>query len=333
MLGLATPLALWLLPLALLPLLLHGQKTLVYSSLALLPVDRLSDVFDWSLRVIAVLAVVATVLGIAGLFRAEQTLERIGEGAQIVMLIDSSGSMDRPFVSGNKGTSRVPVWGTYQSKGQIARTLLAEFAARRRHDMFALFVFSSNPIAVLPLTAKQAAIQAAIAAGNIERGLATTDLGAGLIRSLEFFKGKPFTGSRIVMLLSDGSAVLTIPMQDQIRNLLEQYRVTLYWLYMRDQNSPGLYTRIDGAGAEAIAPEQQVHKFFSAMGLPYRAFSAEGPTALKDAIDEVDSLQNLPIRYQDVIPKQDLSGWCYALAGGCLIIVLVARGMEVQTWA
>ena len=328
MFGLAHPLALLLLPLALLPLYRHGQQPIPHPASDLLPADRLSTLVDWSLRALAALVMCAMTLGIAGLYRAEEKIERIGQGAQVVMLIDSSGSMDRPYVTGNKGTSRVPVWGTYRSKGQIARELLAEYAARRHQDMFALFVFSSNPIPVLPLTEKQDAIQAAIAAGMIERGLATTDLAAGIVQSLDYFKDQAFTGSRVMLLLSDGSATLTLPMQDRIRNLLEKYRVSLYWLYMLDQHSPGLTPGRNGA----TAPEQQVHEFFSTMGLPYRAYSAEDPSALKDAIAEVDKLQNLPIRYQDILPRTDLSAWCYGAALAGLVLVLLARLAEVDAW-
>jgi len=332
MLGLAYPLALLLLPLALLPFFSHGQVPIAYSSLNLLPADRLSAVADWFLRALTALCIVTTVLGISGLYEAEQTVERLGQGAQMVMLLDSSGSMDRPFVTGNEHSSRVPYWGTYKSKGQIARDLLAEFSAQREQDMFALFVFSGNPIAVLPLTEKQAAIQAAIAAGSIERGLATTNLGGGLIQSLEFFKDKPFSGSRIVMLVSDGAARLTIPVQDQILLLMKKYQVTLYWIYLRDQHSPGLYTEVDGVSAEDVAPEQLVHKFFSEMETPYRAFAAENPEALQNAIAEVDKLQNLPIRYTDIIPKRDLSDVCYGIALVLTLLIAAAKLIEVQQW-
>lgn len=328
MFGFEQPVALWLLPLALLPLLFHGQHVVAHPAPDLLPADRLSSIVDGALRIVPALALAALTLGIAGIHRVEQRVERIGQGAQVVMLIDSSGSMDRPYVTGNKGTSRVPVWGTYRSKGQIARELLAEYAARRHQDMFALFVFSSNPIAVLPLTDKQAAIQSAITAGTIERGLATTDLAAGIVQSLDYFKDLPYSGSRVMLLLSDGSATLLLPQQDRIRNLLEKYRVSLYWLYMRDQHSPGLVPGPSGA----TAPEQQVHAFFSNMGLPYRAYSAEDPSALKEAIAEVDKLQNLPIRYQDIVPRTDLSPWCYGAALLGLAVLLLARLAEVDAW-
>ena len=195
-----------------------------------------------------------------------------------------------------------------------------------------MFVFSGNPIAVLPLTEKQEVVQAAIAAGSIERGLATTNLGGGLIQALEFFEGKPFTGSRIVMLVSDGAATLTIPIQDRIKLLMEKHRVTLYWIYLRAKYSPGLHTEMDTSTAEEIAPEQLVHKFFSELGLPYRAYSAENPKALKEAITEVDRLQNLPIRYTDILPKRDLSGWCYGAALSLMFFVFAARISEIQLW-
>lgn len=331
--GFAHPWGLILLPFALLPFIAHGQNALAYSSITMLPPDRLSDFIAWVLRFLAAACVLAIVLGIGGLFRSEESIERLGQGAQTVILLDGSGSMDTPFVPGKeKNAPRVPAWGTYTSKGQIARRMLAKFAAQRTQDMFALFVFSGNPIPVLSLTEKQTVVQAAIAAGSIERGLASTDLGNGLIRSLEFFDGKPFTGSRTVMLVSDGAATLTVPVQDQITVLLNKHRVTLYWIYLRTENSPGLDTAMGVEIAHQIAPEQLVHKFFLEMKLPYRLFSAENPQALQEAIAEVNKLQNLPIRYLDIVPKRDLSGWCFGVALSLLLILAIAKIGERQRW-
>ncbi len=332
MLGVAHPVGLLLLPLALLPFFFHGQSSVAYSSISMLPTDRLSDIISVLLRLLSATFIVALILGISGLFQSEKSIERIGQGAQTVMLLDSSGSMDKPFATGNDNSSKVAKWGTYKSKGQIARNLLAEYAAKRKQDMFAMFVFSGNPIAVLPLTGKQTVIQAAIAAGSIERGLATTDLGAGLIQSLEFFEDKPFTGSRIIMLVSDGAARLSIAVQDQIKHLLEIHRVTLYWIYLRAKDSPGLFKEMDDGTAQDIAPEQLVHKFFSEMSLPYRAFSAENPEALQEAITEVNKLQNLPIRYTDIIPKRDLSDGCYGIALSLLLLIFAAKLSETRVW-
>ncbi len=335
MFGFSHPLVLLLLPLAILPLVYHGQKTVSYSSLSILPEDPLSDLANIGLRVLASLVIMSLVLGIAGIFQSEQPVDRIGQGAQTIILIDSSGSMDKPFYSSKKNKTAaesVAKFGTYESKGQMARRVLGDYAAQRKQDMFALYVFSGNPIKILPFTEKQAVIQAAISAGSLEKGLASTDLAAGLTRSLEFFEDKEFTGSRILMLVSDGAAKLSMVAQEQIKFLLQKHRVTLYWFYLRGYNGPGLFDELDSDMIEMTAPEQMVHKFFSETGLPYRAYPVENPDALNNAIGEVNKLQNLPIRYQDIIPKRDLSSWFYGIALVLLLLLLATKLSEIQVW-
>jgi mxaC protein len=250
----------------------------------------------------------------------------------MVLLLDRSSSMDRPFAGGGSQVATPIAPRGYDSKGQVARRLLAEFAARRNQDMFGMLVFSTNPIQVIPLTDQQALIQAAIEAGNIGRGLAKTNLGDGLIKALEFFADKPYNGSRIIILVSDGGARLDPITQEHINNLTQRYRVSLYWIYIRTRNSPGLNTGLDTETAREIAPEQLLHQFFQDLAMPYRAYLAENPQALQQAIDDVNQLQNLPIRYQAVIPRQDLSGWCYGLAPIFASLLLLAKLLEIKSW-
>ena len=326
--------ALLLLPLVLVPFFAKAKSDLNYSSLELLPVDYLSQVFEILLKILAALFIAAIILGISGLHRPAKVVERIGQGAQTVILFDSSTSMDTPYSGNSKGgaASRVAAWGTYKSKGQIARNLLGKFAEQRPQDLFAIFVFSRNPVPIMPLSNNQDVIQAAIQAGSYERGLGTTNLGAGLIKALTFFEDKPFKGSRIIMLVSDGAAKLTRPVKEEITNLLKRHRVTLYWLYLRDKESHGLTAEVDLAIAQQIAPEQAVNRFFSELDTPYRSFSADDPQALEDAIAEVNKLQKLPIRYEETIPKQDLSNYCYGLALILLLLLTVVKLSEIRSW-
>jgi mxaC protein len=108
--------------------------------------------------------------------------------------------------------------------------------------------------------------------------------------------------------------------------------VALYWIYIRTRNSPGLDAGLDTETALETAPEQLLHQFFQDLVMPYRAYSAENPQALQQAIDDVNQLQNLPIRYQAVIPRQDLSGWCYNIALVLLTVLLLAQLLEIKTW-
>jgi len=79
-------------------------------------------------------------------------------------------------------------------------------------------------------------------------------------------------------------------------------------------------------------PSQLVHNVFSRTGLPYRALPAEDPTALQQAIAEVDKLQKLPIKYQDIIPRRDLSKWFFGFAACLASVLFIAKISEIQQW-
>ena len=129
---------------------------------------------------------------------------------------------------------------TWALGSALARELLAKFVADRRNDKYGMLVFSTEPIQVLPLTDKTDIILAAIDAGNIGRGLSETNVGAGIIDAVGFFEGQPYTGSRVILLVSDGGARLGQATRIRIADMLRRYRVALYWVYIRSRNSPGI---------------------------------------------------------------------------------------------
>ena len=240
--------------------------------------------------------------------------------------------MDQPFFTGDASMHPLGAAKRGETKGAVARGLLAEFVASRKDDMFGMVVFSSNPVEVLPLTQKQAAVQAAIEAGDIGRGLAETDVGTGLEYALRYFHNRPYTGSRIVVLVSDGAATLNLGTQHRIKNLMQRNRVALYWIYLRTRNSISLLEKSDNSSALKLAPQQALHRFFSKADIPYRAYMAENPQELKQAIEDVGRLQNLPIRYQDVIPRHDLSNRFYAITFVLLALLAGFKFFEVRAW-
>ena len=247
------PWLLWLLPLAALPLLARSKRGVVQRLAGLRAARRRVSVpsagrcvppcrWRWSRWWSA----------LAGPYRPESTVERIGQGAEIVLVLDRSRSMDQGFAPhrgappGARGTG--PEALTYyitqgrgrESKGQVARRLLAEFTRQRPDDRFAMVVFSTLPIRVLDFTRQPEAVQAAIAAGNVGRGLSETNIGRALDAALDPFEGRPYTGSRIVMLVSDGGDRLDSDTQELLAHRLRKLRVSVYWLYLRSANGPGL---------------------------------------------------------------------------------------------
>ena len=330
-LNVSHPWVLVLLPLALLPLLRVGEQVLAYPWLQQLPPDPVSDLLGWLLRAVGVIALAALILGLAGLYRAEAVVQRVGRGAQIVLLLDRSRSMDLSFIS-----PLITTWidTSHESKGNVARRLLAEFAANRPEDLFGMVVFSTYPIRILEFTQKQDVIQAAISAASLGRGLAETDIGSGLETALDYFANRSYTGSRIILLVSDGGAVLDPDTREHITRLMKRHRVALYWLYIRSFRSPGLLADSDTPPENADAvPEHFLHKFFQSMGTPYRAYEVENPDALQRAIADVSRLENLPLSYEDVLPRRDLADVCFGTALLCCMVLALAKLLEVRAWS
>ena len=320
------PWVLALLPLTALPLLASLYPARAHPWLDLVPGHAASRWTEGVLRASGAIALAALVLGVSGLHRPEHEEERIGRGAHMVLLVDRSRSMDQPF---GEGYRRAGVFGAgAPSKGRIARGLLADFVERRERDLFGMVAFSTFPIPVLELTGNHEIVHAAIEAGNIGRGLSETDIGAGLERALAFFENVPYTGSRIVMLVSDGAAELDQAARLRIVNLMNRLRVSLYWIYIRSPHGPRLF-EAPLPGADPV-PERELHTFFQGMGAPYRAYTAASPEALEQAIRDVARLQNLPLRYLERRPREDLSRVCLAVALAMLGVLVAARLLEVR---
>ncbi|MGB8855886.1 MAG: vWA domain-containing protein [Burkholderiales bacterium] len=326
----ATPWYFALLPLALLPFMSSGANALSYSWLAHIPRDALSLALDWLRRFCAGAAMVLVIVGLSQPYRGEYAIERVGKGAEIVVLLDKSRSMDEPF-NPEKGRN----WSdsALRTKSGVAREMLAEFAAGRKEDLFGLMLFSSAPMRVMEFTQKPEVIQAAIRAVDIGKGLGDTDMGRALIAATGFFDNRPYAGSRIVMLVSDGGARLDQDTRNMIARLVKQQRIGLYWIYLRSYNSPDLQSASAASADNDLAvPEHALHKFFSTLGTPYRAYEAENPKALKNAIDDVGRLENLPLIYRDVQPRKNLADYFFAVALGLALLLAAARLLELRAW-
>jgi mxaC protein len=339
---------LWLLPLAALPLIATPGPALANGWLAIAPRDRASALAGWALRGTAATALAALLLALAAPHLPQYSVARVGRGAEIVLVLDRSRSMDLGFAPG--GTRPAAARGTgpealdyyfsqgwarlRESKGQVARRLLSDFTAQRPDDRFALIVFSTLPMRVLDFTQQSSMIRAAIDAGNIGRGLSETNIGLALSAALQLFEDRPYTGSRIVMLVSDGGDRLDPDMQSQLAHAARRQRVSLYWMYLRSPNSPGLKTAFDAGSAAADSlPELLLHRYFESLDTPYRAYEASDTQALQSAIADVDRLEKMPITYQDLVPRRDLVPYAQGLALCAVLLLLGARGVEIRRWA
>ncbi|WP_454684721.1 vWA domain-containing protein [Ancylobacter moscoviensis] len=319
--GVDHPLVLGLLALALLPLLGSVFRRGPVPAVALVPTDPLSRILSAVLCLAGMAAIAALVLGLAGLHRREQSVEREGTGAHLVLLLDRSSSMDNNFAD------RAPT-GDQESKSAAAKRLLAQFVARRPHDRIAVAAFSTSPMPVLPLTDHHEVVDAAIDA--IDRpGLAFTDVGRGLALAFSSFAGDTAEASRAVLLVSDGAALIDRRVQEALRDAAARTPVHLYWLFLRSRGARGIFdVPPPGEDTPQANPERHLHLFLQSLRLPYRAFEATSPQAVAEAIAEIDRQETRPIRYFERIPRQDLAGPAFALAGVLVALLLGAKLAE-----
>lgn len=324
--GFTTPWVLWLLPLAILPLVLERTHSRNYSWVAMLPKDPLSDLIGLLLKILAALALFTIVLGLASPHSQEQQIERIGVGAQIALVLDRSASMDDAF-SGSGNDGRVG-----ETKSVAASRLMTEFVNQRQNDMIGIITFSNSAMYVLPLTENREAVLAAIkaTAGN---SLFQTNIGSGLSSAAGLFEKVPDSGSRAVILLSDGGGRMGGDVQQKVRDWYDLLQINLYWIVLRQ---PGGLSIFDETYVpkedQPLPPEFELYEYFKTLKTPFNAYEAEDPKSLAAAIADINQKEKKPIQYLEKIPGRDYSQHCYFIAALMIALLLSVKYLEVRTW-
>lgn len=320
--GFELPGWLLLLPLALLPLLLRGHAEFPYPAIANLPMDTLSLWLERAWRACGALAVAAIVMGLSSPFWGEQTIERIGRGAHIMIVLDRSASMNDDFAN-------QPADGS-ASKMAAARRVLQDFVSKSREDLLGMVTFSTSPILVAPLGGDREAVLAALSATEAG-GMGFTAVARGLAMALDYYENKPVTGARAVLLVSDGAAHLDSKTQDTLRVMFKKQGASLYWIYLRSAGGASLKDKPE-EGQEDAYPEYALHQYFASLGVNYKAYEAENPQAVALAMADIAQLKNLPVRYQEAASRHDLSGVFYLLACLCSCALLALHLTEIRQW-
>ncbi len=329
----AHPLALLLLPLAALPLLRRRRDALLFPSFAFLPPDRLGRAIGLLWRVLAALAMAAIVVGLGGPGRSGPSELRTGRGAEVLILMDRSSSMDAT-VHLNAPERAGGGFSVRESKAEIVRRLLHDFIERRRDDRLAFMAFGTSPLAAMPFTEDNDVVQAALAATAIGRGLPNTEMGLALLAGIREFEGRPYSGSRIMLVVSDGGAQLDEPTRTRIREGLSAQRIGLYWIYIRSgPNAPDLNAGGDAAAsAYESEGERALHDFFRSLPTPYRLYQTDDANAMQAAVTEIERQQNFPLTSLERLPRVDFSTACFLAALVCALGLLALRVMQLHAW-
>ncbi len=318
------PWLLWLLPLAFIPLVFQRAHSKNYSWLEMLPADPLSDLVGLILKALAVLTLLFIVLGLSAPHTNQQKVERIGVGAQIGLVLDRSASMDDPF-SGTVGV-------VGENKSAAAARLIIQFVKSRENDLMGMVSFSNSAMHVLPLTENKLAMVASVqaTAGN---ALFQTNIGSGLTAGAELFEKVPDSGSRAVILLSDGAGRIGAEAQQKIRDWYDRLHISLYWIVLRQPGGLSIFdTNYKADPDRALPAEIELYEFFKTLRSDFQAYEAEDPKSLQQAIDDINRKEKKPIKYFEKIPGKDLSNICFLIAAIMIVLLLGVKYLEVRTW-
>ena len=320
----AHPWVLVLLVLALLPFIAGIFNNRLTSWNRLIPASNTTRWINRLIKLLGVLAFISIVLGLAGLYQTEKTFTRTGTGAHIVFVLDRSASMNETF------GGKVPDNAT-PAKSQVARRLLSEFVNNRPHDLFGVVGFSTQPFFISPLTEHKSATQAAINSLT-SPGLAFTNVAKGLGMGLSYFQDQPHTGSRVIVLVSDGAATLDHRAQRVLREWFERYQVSLYWFFLRTENGLGITSEPESARDDnpRVMPERYLDQFFRTLPIPYHAYEVDTPESMEAAIHQLDNLESLPLVYNELIPRNDMTRLCFLTALLAVLILLGIKALEAK---
>ena len=318
------PWALVLLPLALVPFWLKSRQGQMYSWLDIVPQDRVSDIASFAVKLVTALLLTSIVIAIAGPQGVEQQVQRIGTGAQTVLVIDRSVSMDHPF-AGDSSSGRAA-----EIKSAAARRLITKFIDSRPDDMMGVVGFTNSALHGIKITANRDAIHSAINAAT-SAAINQTNIGAGITKGVTLFDDIQSSGSRAIILLSDGAGKLSPRVKQKIRQQLNSKGINLYWIVLREPDDISIFT--DRVYDEENAPTAiALDRFFASLKTKYKAYEADNPGALQSAIQDIDAREKNAIQYTVTIAGHDYARDFIILALVLSLLLLIVKNLRVHSW-
>ena len=258
-------------------------------------------------------------------YRDESMLLGIGLEPWELML-QLMAKKDDPF-SGGTAEGRVG-----ETKSVAAARIMSDFVSQRKNDMIGVVTFSNSAMYVLPLTDSREAVLAAISAtaGN---SLFQTNIGGGLSSAVSLFEHVPDSGSRAIILISDGAGRVGAEVQQKLRDWLERYNLSLYWVVLRQPAGVDIFDpKYQDHYEEMLPSEVELYNYFKLLRTPFHAYQAEDPKSLAAAIADINQKEKKPIKYMKKIPGHDYTQLCYFIAALMIGLLLSVKYFELRTW-
>ena len=319
------PIVLTLLPLALIPFFINQTSKNIYSWSEMLHIDFISRVISIFFKVVSTIIILLLILSLSEPYADQKTILKKGKGAQIGLVLDRSASMDDPFAGGDDNKA------VGETKSAAASRLIVDFFNSRSDDMVGVITFSNSAMFILPLTNSKEAIKAAVnaTAGN---ALFQTNIGAGLSSSAELFTSIENSGSRAVILLSDGAGRIDAKTQQKIKEWFGKYQIGLYWIVLRQPGGISIFDEDAPLHQDyQLPPQIELYEFFKTFNSPFQAYEAEDPKSLEQAIKDINLKERKPIVYEEKVPGEKYAPILLIISFILSMMLLFLKFIEVKS--
>jgi len=291
----------------------------------MLHTDLVSRIISLFFKIVSTVIIMLIILTLSEPYADQKTILKKGKGAQIGLVLDRSASMDDPFSGGENNN---PIGET---KSAAASRLIVDFFNSRTDDMVGVVTFSNSAMFILPLTHNKEAIKAAVnaTAGN---ALFQTNIGAGLTSSAELFTSIENSGSRAVILLSDGAGRIDAKTQQKIKDWFNKYQIGLYWIVLRQPGGISIFEEDVPLHQDyQLPPQVELYEFFKSFKSPFQAYEAEDPKSLERAIKDINLKEKKPIIYEEKVPGEKYAPKLLIIAIILSLMLLFLKFVEVKS--
>lgn len=312
----ANPVLLFLLPLALIPLLPRRQTALAISSL--LPLVNLGS--SWRIRaqrlrpLCAALSLALLIIALAGPVERQRERRTVRQGVDLMLALDVSASQAARDILPDRMTA--------------ARNAAADFLETRRDDRVGVILFSGTPLLLSPPVLDKGQVAARLRAVRADSSGTGTAIGDALAAALARLKESP-AQSKAVILLTDGSSNRGRVTPRAAGRAAAALGVRIYAIgFGTDEGSDipigpdGKIGQLgDGTALRGALEEEPLRELARLTGGRY--FRADSGTALQEVYHQIDQLEKSPLEIREIHHDRALTPLLLKLVAGLLIAELL----------
>jgi Ca-activated chloride channel family protein len=282
---------------------------LLFSSLGLVPAARPNWRVRWRGALIAlrVLAFVAFIVALARPQIVRASVESVAEGIDVVLVLDTSGSMAERGFAGS-------------AKIDAVKRVVNDFLGGLRNDRVGLVVFSGEAIVLGPPTLDYAASQKLVAPIDTGTLAGGTAIGTGLATGINVLRDSD-AASKVVILLTDGENNSGDITPLDAANMAKLLDVRVYTI-----GATTTTTTADKDVPVESVDAKLMRKIAEDTGGHYYSVSDEN--SLAEVYREIESLEKSHVGTRDFIDYQDTHLVFLAL-GIALLFIELALGATV----